>query len=166
MIDDADLVFLWASWAIFTNAADEDEENVDRQIIFGKITERVASAAVPVGSLADDLGERSLERVQRALIGGVFALEDGTTIHLERDVLADGRRLLLCRVDRPQADGVEGLLVSGGACQISEFPGSDPRIAKCQQPRDTSPSGRGQAPVANPLRYCRKCPIPNSGFPP
>jgi hypothetical protein len=125
-IHDADLVFLWASWAIVTNAND-DEENLERQIILGEITEDVASAAVPVGSLVDEVGERSLEHIQRALLGGAFALEDGTTIHIERDVLEDGRRLLLCRADRQNADGIEGVVISGGGCQIRSFPEGSPQ---------------------------------------
>jgi hypothetical protein len=126
-IEEADLVFLWASWAIVTNAAGEDEENLELQLILGEVTEQVASVAVPVGSLVDDLGDRSLEHIQRGLIGGGFVLEDGTVIHLERGVLDDGQRLLLCRADRRNAAGLEGVVLSGGGFQIRSFPEGSPR---------------------------------------
>ena len=39
----------------------------------------------------------------------------------------DGRRFLLCRADRPQGDGVEGVLLSDGGYQIRSFPEGFPR---------------------------------------
>jgi hypothetical protein len=48
-------------------------------------------------------------------------------IHLERGVLDDGQRLLLCRADRRNAAGLKGVVLSGGGFQIRSFPEGSPR---------------------------------------
>ena len=134
VVEDPDLVFLWIAWAIVTCSID-DEDAVDRQMILEEITERVMAAAVPVVSLLDDLGNYSLEPGRWTFSGGVFALEDGTTVELERALLDNGRRLLVCRADQPHMEAVEAVVVSDGACQIRTLPeGSSHRILPGSRP--------------------------------
>lgn len=126
LIEEADLVFLWASCAMVTFAANENEEDLELQHMLGEITEHVASVAVPVAGLVDDLGARSLESIQKAVVGGSFVLEDGTVMHVEREVLEDGRRILVVRADRSHADAIEGAVLSGGSFQIRSLPEGSP----------------------------------------